>query len=241
VGADAETTAQEITMSADHDQHEHEHTDGEQQYQERPRWDADFWDERYSASEQVWSGHVNAALSSEAESLAPGRALDVGCGEGGDALWLAERGWDVLGVDVSQVALGRAAARADEVGLADRTRWELRDLLAWSPPVESFDLVCAAFIHLPTDDRRTAYAGLAAAVAPGGSLLIVAHHPSDVGLVPRPPYPDLMFTEDDLVADLATYAGQWDVVTAEARPRPGRHPEGHDVTLHDTVLRAVRR
>lgn len=208
---------------------------------ERPRWDAAFWDERYGSSPQVWSGHVNAVVRDEVASLPPGRALDVGCGEGGDALWLAEQGWQVLGVDVSSVAIERAVARAAEVGLDGRTTWEVRDLMEWAPPVRSFDLVAAAFIHLPTDDRRTAYAALAGAVAPGGTLLVVAHHPNDIGVVPRPPYPDLFFTEADLVADLASWDGEWDVVTAEARPRPGHHPEGHEVTLHDTVLRAVRR
>ena len=236
-------------MSGDHHHpHDHEEQHGHSGESpdgsgsgERPRWDASFWDERYGSSPQVWSGHVNVVVRDEAEALAPGRALDVGCGEGGDALWLAEHGWDVLGVDVSQVALDRAAARAAETGLEARTLWECRDLLAWSPPAASFDLVAAAFIHLGPDERRTAYAGLAAAVAPGGTLLLVAHHPSDIGVVPRPPYPDLFFTADDLVADLLDGPGEWEVVTAEARPRPATHPEGHGVTIHDTVLRARRR
>lgn len=222
----------------EHDGRQHDQADG---HGERPRWDAAFWDERYGSSAQVWSGHVNAVVADEAAALTPGLALDVGCGEGGDALWLAERGWQVLGVDVSQVAIDRAAARASEVGLEDRTDWEVRDLMEWAPPARTFDLVCAAYIHLPTDDRRTAYAGLAAAVTPGGALIVAGHHPSDIGVVPRPPYPDLFFTEADLVTDLASWDGEWDVVTAEARPRPGRHPEGHEVTLYDTVLRAVRR
>jgi SAM-dependent methyltransferase len=217
--------------------HEHEAQSGEA---DRPRWDASFWDERYGSSAQVWSGHVNAVVADETVGLEPGRALDVGCGEGGDALWLAARGWDVLGVDISQVAIDRAAARAAEVGLADLTRWEVRDLLAWAPSPASFDLVAAAFIHLGPDERRTAYAGLAAAVAPGGTLLIVAHHPSDIGVVPRPPYPDLFFTADELADDLAAGPGEWDVVVAEARPRSAQH-DGQDVTIHDTVLRAVRR
>ena len=88
--------------------HEHEH--GDEQPAETPRWDATFWDERYATSPALWSGHVNAVVADEAGRLAPGTALDVGCGEGGDALWLAERGWQVLGVDVSRVALERAAA-----------------------------------------------------------------------------------------------------------------------------------
>jgi SAM-dependent methyltransferase len=222
-------------------EHRHEHGDEGGAGEERPRWDAEFWDERYGTSPQVWSGHVNAVVRDEVAGLSPGRALDVGCGEGGDALWLAENGWEVLGVDLSQVAIDRAAERAVETGLDGRTAWERRDLLAWSPPSQAYDLVTVAFVHLPTEDRRTVYAALAAAVAPGGSIVVTAHHPSDIGVVPRPPYPDLFFTEDDLVADLQDWAGDWEVVTAEARPRPGTHPEGHAVTLYDTVLRARRR
>jgi ornithine--oxo-acid transaminase len=206
-----------------------------------PRWDAAFWDERYGSSAALWSGHVNAVVRDEVAGLPVGRALDVGCGEGGDALWLAEQGWEVVGVDVSRVALDRAAARARDTGLEARTTWEHRDLLEWTPPAEAFDLVSVAFVHLATEDRREVYARLAAAVAPGGTFLVAAHHPSDLGVVPRPPHPDLFFTAEELADDLRSGPGSWEVVTAEARPRPGHHPDGHPVTLHDTVLRARRR
>lgn len=206
-----------------------------------PRWDAEFWDERYGSSPGLWSGHVNAVVRDEVATLEPGRALDVGCGEGGDALWLAEQGWDVLGVDVSRVALDRAATRAQESGMSGRTSWEHRDLLTWSPPAATYDLVSAAFIHLAGERRRQVYEGLAEAVAPGGTFLVVAHHPDDLGVVPRPPHPELFFTAQQLADDLHIAPGSWEVVTAEARPRPGRHPEGDRVTLHDTVLRARRR
>lgn len=205
-----------------------------------PRWDAAFWDERYGSAPALWSGHVNEVVREEVAQLPPGRALDVGCGEGGDALWLAERGWQVVGVDVSQVALDRAAARAHETGLEARTTWEQRDLLAWEPPARSYDLVSVAFVHLGSADRRPVYAALAGAVAPGGTFLVVAHHPSDLGVVPRPPHPELFFTAEELADDLRRGPGSWQVVTAEARARPGEHPEGYPVTLHDTVLRARR-
>ncbi|MGD9955503.1 MAG: class I SAM-dependent methyltransferase [Candidatus Nanopelagicales bacterium] len=220
--------------------HEHEHHHGATEAAgDRPRWDAAFWDERYSSSDSLWSGHVNAVVRDEVEGLEPGRAIDVGCSEGGDALWLASRGWTVLGVDVSQVAVDRAAARAAEVGLAAAATFEVRDLMAWTPPASSYDLVSVSVVHLPADDRRTVYAGLAAAVAVGGTFLVAAHHPSDIGVVPRPPYPDLFFTPEDLVADLQAGEGEWEIVTAEARPRSATH-DGHDVTIADTVLRARR-
>ncbi len=93
--------------------------DGHHQHGAEPstdRWSAEFWDDRYGSMPTLWSGHVNAVVRTETASLSPGTALDVGCGEGGDALWLAERGWRVEGVDVSQVALDRAARRAHEAG-----------------------------------------------------------------------------------------------------------------------------
>lgn len=222
----------------EHD-HEHDHEHGAPDAGDRPRWDAEFWDGRYSSSDSLWSGHVNAVVRDESADLPPGRAIDVGCGEGGDALWLAGQGWTVLGVDVSQVAIDRAAARAAELGLSGTTTFEVRDLMAWTPQPSSYDLVSVSFVHLPTDDRRTVYAGLAAAVAVGGSFLVAAHHPSDIGVVPRPPYPDLFFTPEDLVADLQAGAGEWEVVTAEARPRSATH-DGQDVTIADTVVRARR-
>ncbi len=213
------------------------HDDAEQALE---RWSAEFWDERYSSAPALWSGHVNATVVDETSELPRGRALDVGCGEGGDALWLAERGWQVLGIDVSRVALDRAAGHAHTAGpdVAGRLTWERRDLLTWAPAASTYDLVSVPFLHLPSATRTRVYAGLAAAVAPGGTFLVVAHHPSDIGVVPRPPEPDLFFTAEDLAADLDD---RWDVLTCESRARPGTHPDGHDVTLHDTVLRAVRR
>ena len=220
--------------------HHHEHQHGADQASDlEGLWTAEFWDDRYRSSTALWSGHVNAVLAAEAEHLVPGRALDVGCGEGGDAFWLAERGWQVDGIDVSQVALDRAAAHARELGpdLESRITWTQRDLLSWTPPEATYDLVSVSFVHMHAADRGAVYAGLARAVVPGGSFLVGAHSPLDIGVVPRPPDPDLYFTAEDLAADLGE---GWDVVTAEARPRPGQH-DGSDVTLHDTVLRAVRR
>lgn len=227
--------------------HRHGHADHHHPKQEdssvgAPHWDAAFWDERYASSDALWSGHVNAVLRDEAAGLPAGRALDVGCGEGGDALWLAGCGWEVLGIDLSQVALGRAASRARETGLDARTSWEHRDLLAWTPPAEAYDLVNVAFLHLPAPQRREVYAGLAGAVAPGGTFLVAAHHPDEGEVVPRPPHQELFFSAEELADDLLSGPGSWEIVVAEARPRPGHHPDdNHQVTLLDAVLRARRR
>lgn len=203
------------------------------------RWTQEFWDDRYGASEQLWSGHVNAAVAEIAATLTPGKALDVGSGEGGDVLWLAQHGWDATGSDVSRVALARAEARAAELGLGDRTHWEWHDLLKWTPPARFYDLVVAAFMHLPTKQREVVYAALAEAVAPGGSFVVAAHHPSDQGVVPRPDQPDLFFTAEELAGALDPQS--WQILIAEARPRSTTHPEtGEPVVVHDTVLHARR-
>ena len=224
---------------SDHHDHSHGHGHDAEITEPLERWTADFWDRRYGSGPALWSGHVNAVVMAETIDLPPGRALDIGCGEGGDALWLAGRGWRVDGVDVSQVALDRAAGHALELGpeVADRLTWEQHDVLEWAPPPAAYDLVSLSFLHLPTSNREPAYDAMAAGVAPGGTFLVVAHHPSDIGVVPRPPEPDLFFTAEQLAADLDD---GWEIVTCEARPRPGTHPDGHEVTLHDTVLRARR-
>jgi SAM-dependent methyltransferase len=202
-------------------------------------WDRAWWDQRYRSAPALWSGRPNPVLVTEAAGFPPGTALDAGAGEGGDALWLAERGWRVDAVDISTVALDRGAAEAGRRGLADRIRWRQADLADWTPDA-AYDLVTTSFLHLPGGMRRPLYARLAAAVAPGGRLLIEQHDPSDAAVVPRPDRPDLYATAAELAADLDP--GEWEILVAEARPRTARHPEhGSEVTVHDAVLLARRR
>jgi SAM-dependent methyltransferase len=206
-----------------------------------PARDQAFWDERYRSAPAIWSGNPNAQLVAEVTGLAPGRALDVGCGEGADAIWLARRGWEVLAADISEVALERAAdhAGATDPAAAARIEWCRVDLLADPPEPDSFDLVSAQFMHLPPEPRRQLFAALATAVRPGGTLLIVGHHPSDLATgVRRPPLPGLLYDADELAAPLDE---TWEVLVADARPRPGETPAGDQVTVHDAVLRARRR
>jgi SAM-dependent methyltransferase len=131
------------------------------------------WDEFYAAEGRIWSGRPNGALLAEAAELAPGRALDVGCGEGADALWLASRGWQVTALDVSQVALDRAAAAAREAGL--EVQWLRAGLLDAQLPAGSFDLVSAQYPVLQRTPDAVAERALLDAVAPGGTLLVVHH------------------------------------------------------------------
>jgi SAM-dependent methyltransferase len=201
-----------------------------------------FWDERYRSSNRIWSGNPNPQLVAHATELTPGSALDVGCGEGADAIWLATRGWRVTALDVSTVALERAAGHARDAGedVADRITWLQADLLDWDPPVDQFDLVSAQFMQLPGVHRVPLHRQLAAAVRPGGSLLIVGHHPSDMHTsVRRPKNADLFFTAEDVAGGLE--AGEWDIVVAAAAERQAPDPDGQLVTVRDAVVHALRR
>jgi SAM-dependent methyltransferase len=213
---------------------------------------AEFWDERYRSSATLWSGHPNPQLVTEAAGLAPGTALDAGCGEGADVIWLARRGWQVTGADLSPVALERAAARAAEAGpqIAGRISWRRADLLAAGQGADPagqavlapdrYDLISAQFLHFPAAPRAALIRALAAAVAPGGTLLFVGHDPSDLlTTVPRPPDPGLFATPAELAA-LLDPAG-WEIISADARPREVTDPEGHPATIRDAVLAARRR
>lgn len=202
--------------------------------------DEAFWDERYLAAPALWSGKPNPQLLAEASALRPGRALDAGAGEGADAIWLAARGFQVTAVDISGVALERGRKQAEALGseVAARITWVRDDLATWTPPSAAFDLVSAQFLHLPAALRIPLHRRLAAAVAPGGLLLVVAHHPSDLETsVRRPRDPGLFFT----APDVATTIGEgFTTLVEEARPRTVLDPEGRTVTIHDTVLLARR-
>ncbi|GAA1967722.1 SAM-dependent methyltransferase [Amycolatopsis minnesotensis] len=203
-----------------------------------PPFDESSWDERYRSRDSIWSGRPNPQLVTEVADLAPGTALDVGCGEGGDAIWLAGQGWQVTGIDFATTALRRAEAHADAAAVGDRVRWVHADLLTWVPETR-FDLVSAQFMHLPNPERGVLAARLAAAVAPGGTLLIVGHDFSDVRTsAGRPNLPDLYYTADELAGALE--ADAWEIL-AETRPRNASDPEGKEITVRDTVLRARKR
>jgi SAM-dependent methyltransferase len=200
------------------------------------------WDERYRSRPSLWSGKPNPNLVSEVRDLTAGRALDAGAGEGADAIWLAGHGWRVTAVDLSSVALQRAAAHAADFGsqLTDRIEWQHEDLTSWDSGAETFDLVAVHYLQLPAEMRATVFGRLAAAVTPGGTLLIVGHHPSDLQTtVPRPPMPELFYTGDDIAALLD--AGEWDIVTNDAPARVVTDPDDNPATIHDTVFRALRR
>lgn len=199
------------------------------------RHTAEYWDDRYRQRHAAWDPDPNPFLPQDIAGLPVGTALDVGCGEGSDSVWLARQGWKVTAVDISDVALERGRA-ADTDHLVT---WLQADILAWEPPASAFDLVTTHFVHFPTAERAQLFRGLARAVRPGGMLLVVSHHPSDLNKnIGRPPSPDLFFTADEVVAVLEP--GAWEVLEADARPRMGHDREGKPVEIHDTVLKALR-
>jgi 2-polyprenyl-3-methyl-5-hydroxy-6-metoxy-1,4-benzoquinol methylase len=209
-------------------------------HQGSTRASAAFWDERYRSSGSLWSGEPNPQLIADVAELPPGAALDAGCGEGADAIWLAERGWRVTAVDFSTVALERGASHARASGLDAHIEWVRADLLAWVPAVASYDLVSAQFVHLPADSRAAVHERLAAAVSPGGTLLLVEHSPRDLSTTARRPHDAGLFTT---AADIAAAldAHEWEIVVSEARPRQAPDPAGDIITVYDEVVRARRR
>ncbi|MBP3035309.1 class I SAM-dependent methyltransferase [Arthrobacter sp. zg-ZUI100] len=193
------------------------------------------WDQRYAEMDKLWSGQPNGALVHEVSGLVPGRVLDVGCGEGADALWLAEQGWDVTALDVSKVALDRAVREADRRGL--KVAWLHAGLVEAALPEASFDLVSAQYPALPATADKAAERALLGAVAPGGVLLIVHH---------LPPTPEEArargFDPADYVsvADVAALLDDnWQIEVDEIRPRHVTTGAGAHHT-EDVVVRARR-
>lgn len=198
------------------------------------------WEEHYGERDRVWSGRVNVRLAEVASTLAPGAALDLGCGEGADACWLAERGWRVVAVDISDTALQRAAADADAHGLGDRIEFAQHDL-SDSFPGGTFDLVSAQFLHSTVRlDRPRILSHAAGAGRPGGLLMIVDHNgppPWASKLHHHHEFPSV----EEVVDSLSLDATEWERVRVEAVDREATGPDGEKATLVDNVIVLRRR
>ncbi|WP_291043707.1 class I SAM-dependent methyltransferase [Herbiconiux sp.] len=229
-------------MSHEHPAHEHR-TDEHRE----PADASAFWESRYGERSRIWSGNANRALIdtvnglTHGTGLAPGTALDLGSGEGGDSLWLAEQGWRVTGIDISPTALARAADEADARGIpADRLTWQHHDLVDWHPGAEErYDLVSACFLHAPVEvafPREDVLRRAAGAVAPGGHLLVVGH----AGIPPwasEHHHDDTELPTNAQVLDaLALDPALWTTIVDENRPRRATAPDGTVVDIDDAVL-----
>lgn len=210
-------------------------------HQEDPGQTAEqVWERLYTERGQRWSGRPNQRLVEVAGGLPPGRALDLGCGEGGDGVWLARRGWMVTAVDVSPTALGRLTTRAVTEGVADRIDAVCIDLATAFPvvPEGGWNLVSAQFFQSTIALPRTAIlARAAASVAPGGLLLVVDHGEAP----PWSNHHDVVFpTVEETLAELALPSGDWSPVRVERSAREAEGPDGQRADLVDNII-AMRR
>jgi SAM-dependent methyltransferase len=173
--------------------------------------DAETWDARYAAKATLeWGAEPNRWVAAELAGLPPGRACDLGAGEGRNAIWLAGRGWRVTTVDFSARALakGREVAEHGSADLADRITWVCADVRAYTPDPAAYDLVLLSYLQLPEPERRAVVRTAAAALAPGGTLLVIGHDTTNIADgVGGPQHPDVLFTPPDVVADLADLPG----------------------------------
>jgi len=192
------------------------------------------WDQRYATTELVWGAGPNRFLVSEVADLTPGRALDLGCGEGRNAIWLAERGWRVSGVDFSEAGLDKARRLAVERGV--EVTWVRADLLDYEPDHGAFDLVILMYIHLPAAQLAAVMETASAALAPGGTLLVVGHDLLNLSQGQGGPQdPELLFTPADIERVLPGLG----IERAESVLRPVT-VDGREVSAIDALVRAKK-
>lgn len=195
--------------------------------------DSTQWDDRYSTSELIWTGRANQFVEAHLADLEPGTAIDLGAGEGRNAVWLASRGWSVTAVDFSQVGLDKADRLAAEHGVGVTT--VCADATTWAPAAP-VDLVVVSYLQLPSEPQRTVLEHAATWLNPGGTLLVIAHDRSNVEHgYGGPPSEEVCYTVDDTVAALEGL----DITTAEVAERHVDTPDGTKTAL-DTLVIARR-
>lgn len=201
-----------------------------------PRFTKHEWDRRYAGSELLWTAQPNRFLVAETSDLTAGRALDLATGEGRNAVWLAEQGWRVVGVDFSQAGLTKAEQLAAERGV--EVDWVEADLLDYRPEPRTFDLVLLFYLHVPEVDRQPILSVAAAAVAVGGTLLLVGHDSSNLEHGHGGPQDaNVLYTPEDVVRDLEGSCLQ--IERAAVVERSVDTSEGERTAL-DSLVRARR-
>jgi SAM-dependent methyltransferase len=191
------------------------------------------WDRRYAAVENLWAARPNRFLVAEVSELPPGRALDLASGEGQNSIWLAGIGWDVTGIDYSEVAIAKADARAEREGVD--ARFVCADLVSYVPEQGAFDLVLLLYLHIPPEERRTVLARAADALAPGGTFLLIGHDLTNMTEgVGGPSDPSIHVTPDEIAAELPG-------LDIEKADRVLRDVAGEERDAIDALVRARRR
>ena len=198
-----------------------------------------IWDERYAAKDLVWSAGPNQLFAEQAQSITAGTALDVACGEGRNALWLAEQGWRVTGIDFSSVGINKARQIAKRRGV--EVNWIAADVVTSTLPEAGFDLVLVAYFHTDPDTRRQWLPKVVGAVNPGGTFIYIGHDPRNIEHgVGGPQDEQLLPDADAIVAALAGFQIQAaEVVERPVAADPGHGPDNGGVAV-DTFVRAVR-
>jgi SAM-dependent methyltransferase len=192
------------------------------------------WNRKHGEAGPLFGVEPNRFLVAEIEGLTPGRALDLACGAGRNAVWLAEQGWTVTGVDFADVALANARDLAAERGV--EVEWAQADLREWEPPARAFDLVAVLYLQVPAEERRLALGRAAEAVAPGGTLLVVGHDLENLnGGHGGPKDPRVLFTPDEVAGELPGL----EIEKAERVLRPVATDDG-EVQAIDALVRARR-
>ncbi len=195
--------------------------------------DSAQWDNRYSTSELIWTGQANQFVEKHLADLEPGTAIDLGAGEGRNAVWLATRGWTATAVDFSQVGLDKANQLAAEHGVEIATVCD--DATTWQPDAP-VDLVVLSYLQLPSEQQRVILEHAATWLTPGGTLLVIAHDRSNVDKgYGGPPSPEVCYTVGETVAALTAL----DITTAEVAERHVDTPDGTKIAL-DTLVIAKR-
>jgi SAM-dependent methyltransferase len=197
--------------------------------------DEKFWNERYSGTELIWTDRPNMFLVRETQDLSPGTVVDLACGEGRNAIWLAEQGWTATGIDFSAVGLEKGKALAVQRGVS--VAFEQHDATTWKSD-QKFDLVAMFYLQLPPPQRRTALEGGLSAVGEGGTFLLVAHDADNLEHgVGGPQDPETLYSVEEVVR--AAEGAGFEIVTAEQARRPVQTQQGERDAI-DTIVRAVR-
>ena len=197
----------------------------------------DYWNQRYATRELIWTSEANRFVAEQVSTLNPGRALDLAAGEGRNAVWLAERGWQVRAVDLSNMAIGKARQLATSRNVADRIDFQTTDLRGYEPEAASFDLVMLIYLQLPQTELQPIIARAANAVAPGGTFLLVAHDASNIEHGYGGPQDPAVLHSAAQVTPLLD--GCFDIERAGVAERPVKTDSGVQVAL-DCVVRGSR-